>query len=267
MAEEAVKYRGYSVRQACTLLRISRTAYSYTPVREPDDDLIKVLIRLAESKPRWGFGKMKDWIRNHGYCWNHKRIRRVYRDLELNLRIKPKKRLPARHPRPLAVPASVNKSWSMDFMRDSLEDGRSFRTFNVLDDYNREALAIEIDFSLPTERVMRTLDQILEWRDKPEQLRVDNGPEFISGKLNKWCIKHDIELEFIQPGKPAQNAYIERFNRTYREDILDLYLFSSLAEVRAKTSRWMYEYNTDRPHNALGGMPPRALLKAEGASN
>jgi putative transposase len=147
----------------------------------------------------------------------------------------------------------------MDFMSDSLELGRKFRTLNVIDDHNREVLAVEIDYSLPAERVIRVLDQIAEERGLPQEIRVDNGPEFISVKLEHWAQAHQVRLEHIKPGKPAQNAYIERFNRTFREYILDVYIFRRLDEVRNITSEWMYQYNNERPHASLGGVPPRAF--------
>lgn len=196
-------------------------------------------------------------MRLDGYKWNHKRVRRVYRQMGLNLRIKPKKRLPSRNPRPLIAPEQPNVCWSADFMSDSLTNGRYFRTLNVIDDFNREALWIEIDTSLPSQRVERVLDRIAAERGSyPTALRSDNGSEFIAHRLAKWAKAHDVLLDFIEPGKPAQNAYIERFNRTYREDILDAYLFDNLTGVRELTERWLLEYNTVRPHDSLGGLPP-----------
>lgn len=132
-----------------------------------------------------------------GYRWNHKRVYRIYRELELNLRIKPKKRIVREKPQPLAVPEAINQSWSMDFMHDQLADGRSFRLFNVIDDFNREALTIEVDFSLPAERVVRALDQVMEWRGKPQSICCDNGPEYIGHTLLAWAQKHGIWLEHI----------------------------------------------------------------------
>ena len=146
-------------------------------------------------------------------------------------------------------------------MHDSLITGRAFRIFHVLDDFNRELLGTEIDTSLPTERVIRTLEQIADWRGYPEYVRVDNGPEFISGKLTAWAERNKVIIDFIEPGKPAQNAYIERFNRTYREDVLDLYLFRTLTEVRKLSSEWSNEYNGERPHESLNNMTPYEYLK------
>lgn len=169
---------------------------------------------------------------------------------------KGKQRLPNRYPQPLAVPASENQSWSMDFMSDALKSGRKFRTFNVVDDFNRAALGIEIDLNLPSKRVIRTLERIAEWRGYPSQIRMDNGPEFTALVLSEWAEEHGVLLEFIKPGKPTQNGYIERFNRTYRTEVLDYYLFSDLDEVRDITSRLVMEYNEERPHESLGDLTP-----------
>ena len=150
---------------------------------------------------------------------------RIYRSLELNLRIKPKKRLTREKPEPLAVPEAVNQSWLMDFMRDQLANGRIYRLFNVIDDYNREGLIIDADFSLPADRVIRSLEQLIEWRDKPQAIRCDNAPEYVSYKLIAWAKKQGIGINYIQPGKPQQNAYVERYNRTTRYDWLSQHLF------------------------------------------
>ena len=181
----------------------------------------------------------------------------MYRVLSLHLKRKPKKRLPTRVPQTLAVPEQWNQTWSLDFMSDALSSGRTFRTLNILDDFNREALWIEVDTSLPAERVIRVLGQWLAWRGKPASIRMDNGPELISQRLESWAKAKNIELLHIQPGKPAQNAYIERFNRTYREEVWDAYLFDDLQEVRYITEHWLEDYNTIRPHEALQGLPPR----------
>jgi putative transposase len=147
-----------------------------------------------------------------GFGWNHKRVYRIYRQLELNLRIKPKKRLVREKPATLAEPAAINEVWSMDFMHDQLSDGRSIRLFNVIDDFNREGLGIEVDFSLPSECVIRSLEYIMEWRGSPARIRCDNGPEYVSAALMAWASRRSIQVEFIQPGKPQQNAYVERYN-------------------------------------------------------
>ena len=251
-----------SERQACCTVQLSRCAYRYQAKRTVDEPIAQELQQLAHRQPRWGCDKMIDYLRNQkGHAWNHKRIRRVYRALSLHLKRKPKKRLPARAAQTLAVPQQRNQTWSLDFMSDALSTGRTFRTLNVIDDFNREALWIEVDTSLPAERVVRVLEQLLSWRGKPASIRMDNGPELISQRLESWAKAKNIMLLHIQPGQPAQNAYIERFNRTYREEVLDAYLFDDLQEVRHLTERWLEDYNTIRPHQALQGVSPRQFAQ------
>ena len=171
-------------------MHLSRSVYHYQAKLKNDDEIAEQLRQLAERKPRWGFSKMFQSLRHQGYCWNHKRVRRVYCAQQLNLRVKPKKRLPVRQPTPLAQPEATNESWSVDFMSDSLQSGRTFRTFNVIDDYNREALAMEIDTSLPSGRVVRVLEMIASWRGYPRRLRSDNGPckDPIFRTTQKWTL-------------------------------------------------------------------------------
>ncbi|HUU41804.1 MAG TPA: IS3 family transposase, partial [Desulfatiglandales bacterium] len=157
MAKTAVEEHKISERQACCYLGISRTTFRYQSQKSGDDEIICLLKDIAERKPRWGFKKMMDHLKNEGYGWNHKKVRRIYSELGLNLRMKPKKRLPNRIPKPLKEPEEANISWSLDFISDSLENGRKFRTLNIIDDFNREVLWIEIDTSLPSERVVRVL--------------------------------------------------------------------------------------------------------------
>jgi putative transposase len=241
---------------------LSRSVYYYQSHRD-DHAVIEKLQTMAEKRPTDGFWKMYYRIRREGLNWNHKRIHRVYKFLKLNMKRKGKKRLPARILRALEVVSSINECWSMDFMSDALQSGRKLRTFNLIDDFNREALAIEIDTSLPAERIIRVLEQVISWRGKPKRIRVDNGPEFISLKLAIWCEERGIELQFIQPGKPTQNAYIERFNGTFRKDVLDAYLFENIPQVRMLTEEWMEDYNFVRPHDALNGRSPMDMLAVD----
>ena len=219
------------------------------------------LIRLTSTYRNWGFGLCFLYLRNvKGFSWNHKRVYRIYRELELNLRIKPKKRLIREKPDPLSVPEQINVSWSMDFMHDQLGDRRSYRLLNVIDDYNREVLDVEVDFSLPSERVIRTLNQIIEWRGKPQRIRMDNGPEYISNKLKDWAERMGITLVYIEPGNPQQNAYVERFNRTVRYDWLSQDIFETLEEVQDRATQFCWYYNNERPNMALGGITPKQKL-------
>ncbi|SMO86607.1 putative transposase [Solitalea koreensis] len=192
--------------------------------------------------------------------WNHKRVYRIYTLMRLNLRNKRKKRLAARIKAPLLRPIGPNITWSLDFMHDTLINGKTIRTLNIIDDFNREALSITVENSFPAHRVIRELEKLLEWRGKPEKIRSDNGPEFLATTLSAWCEEKGIEWEYIQPGKPTQNSLIERFNRTFRQDVLDGYLFDSLSEIREHANAWAWMYNNIRPHSALGYLTPVEFL-------
>lgn len=262
MAQRAVQHYNVSIRLACTVFSISQSCYYYQPKHAQENDVIADwLIRLTTAQRNWGFGLCFAYLRNiKGFTWNHKRVYRIYRQLELNLRIKPKKRLMRVRPEPLGTATSINQIWSMDFMHDQLADGRSIRLFNVVDDFNREGLGIEVDFSLPAERVIRALDQIIEWRGKPDNLRCDNGPEYIGKTLLEWAAQRQITLIHIQPGNPQQNAYVERYNRTVRYDWLAQHLFENLEEVQQGATAWLWTYNNERPNMALGGITPKQKL-------
>lgn len=246
------------------MVNFSRSAYRHQRQRDSDEPIIQILKEVAGQQTTWGVDKMTDFIRQEHPEWNHKRIRRIYCELGLNLRVKRKKRLPSRSPKPLTQPKRSNQSWSLDFMSDSFAGGRPFRTLNILDDFNREVVWIEVDTSLPAERVIRVLETAAIGRGLPDQIRMDNGPELISFALRKWAKRRGVKLVHIQPGKPAQNAYIERFNRTFREDILNAYVFQTLDEVRELAESWMEMYNTIRPHEALQGLSPYQFAAARG---
>ena len=243
---------------------ISESCYHYQAKLSGENaEIADWLLRLTEAHKRWGFGLCYQYLRNvKGYHWNHKRVYRIYRELELNLRIKPRRRVKREYPGELSEPIAANQVWSMDFMSDSLADGRKIRTFNVIDDYNREGLCIDVDLSLPSVRVVRSLEQVIEWKGKPDAIRCDNGPEYIAQTLIDWATRHQITLLYIQPGKPTQNAYIERFNRTARHEWLDLHMFETVEQAQYLATQWLWTYNNERPHTAIGGIPPRQLLKA-----
>ena len=256
-----VAEHGLSVRQACRTARLARSAF-YEPRRIRDDGpIIAVIEGYVHDNPRHGFDKLYPSVRGPGMgkC----RLYRVYRALRLNIKRRGKRRLPERVKAPLVIPERPNEIWSADFMSDALWSGRRFRTFNVIDDFNREVLRIEIDTSLPARRIVRALDELIEIRGKPAGLRMDNGPELISEELEKWARRHGIERRFIQPGRPMQNGLIERFNRTYREEVLDCYVFETLGEVRRMTAEWITRYNEIRPHESLGDIAPRPYLVAK----
>lgn len=258
MAQHAVRHHGVSIRLACQIFLVSECCYRYTPLMSEENQLIADwLIRITDSQRNWGFGLCYLYLRNvKGFTWNHKRLYRIYCELSLNMRIKPKKRLKREKPEPLTVPEKSNECWSMDFMHEQLSDGRSVRLLNVIDDFNREALAIEVDFSLPASRVVQTLEQLIEWKGKPTAIRCDNGPEYTSNVLISWANTQDIRINFIQPGNPQQNAYIERYNRTVRYDWLGQHLFSSLSDLQKHATQWQWFYNNERPNMALNGFTP-----------
>lgn len=229
--------------------------YYYKSIKD-DSEVIDKLQQLAYAKPREGQDKLYDRIRLEGYAWNYKRVRRVYLMLGLNKRRRIKRRVPTRIKEPLAQAQNINQVWSVDFMSDSLENKRKFRTLNIMDDYNRKAVSIEADFSIPAQKLIGAMKRAIHENGKPVKVRVDNGPEFISSDFVEWCAKENIVIQYIQPGKPMQNGYIERFNRTFREDILDAYLFEDIMQVRILAEEWMKDYNNNRPHESLGGVPP-----------
>ncbi|MEL6676861.1 MAG: IS3 family transposase [Bacteroidota bacterium] len=251
---------GLSLRKSCRIVNLSSSVYYYQPKERNDHVLINALSDSSDQHPRYGFKKLFNMLRNQGFGWNHKRVYRVYRQLGLNLRRKRKRRIPARVKEPLVWPIGPNITWSMDFMHDSLSYGKTFRTLNVIDDFNREVLNIVIDTSIGSKRVVRELDQLIEWRGKPKQIRVDNGPEFLAIVMDQWCQKHGIDLLLIRPGKPTENSYVERFNRTSKEEVLSAWLIESLSQARALTQEWIWHYNHQRPHESLGNMTPRAFV-------
>jgi len=258
MAQVAVATKGTSIRLACMAFSISESCYRYQPKLASENEVIvDWLVRLTNQNDDWGFGLCFDYLRHvQGYAWNHKRVYRIYCELALNMRIRRRRRLNRHKPEPLKEPLRSDQVWSVDFMHDQLSDGRNYRLFNVIDDYKREGLAIEAGFSLPSIRVIRALTQLFEWRNKPSVIRCDNGPEFISHEFTNWARTHNIRIEYIQPGQPQQNAYIERHNRTMRYSWVSKHLFETLGQVQEYATQWLWFYNHERPHKANGGRPP-----------
>ena len=245
-----------SIRRACSALHFSRKSYYYKSVKTSDDEVIEALNRFADKHPGYGFWKLFHVLRRQGYPWNHKRVYRVYTMLKMNLRRRARKRLPKRIKHPLTIPNQSNEIWSMDFMSDTLWDGTRFRILNIIDDYNREALAMEVDTSINAKRVVRVLNRLVQERTLPREIRVDNGPEFMSNIFTLWCQENGIQIRFIQPGKPVQNAFIERFNGSYRSELLNMYVFKTLKDARQLTGDWKRTYNFERPHVALNNQTP-----------
>ncbi len=250
------------VRRACRAVGLSRTAWYRRPADPAirDATVIAALLALVAQHGRWGFWKCFTRLRLDGHGWNHKHVPRVYCALRLNLPRRTKRRIPTRLRQPLAAPTTVNGIWALDFMQDALYGGRPFRTLNVLDEGNREALAIEVGTALPAARVVRVLEQLVEIYGRPKAVRVDNGPELTAQLFADWCAQQRITIRYIQPGKPDQNAFIERFNRTYRTEVLDAHLFGSVRDVQRQSDDWLVTYNDYRPHESLGDIPPTRFL-------
>lgn len=245
-----------TVKASCDAASISRSSFYYK-LKRNDDAQVKEQIEIAiDKRPRRGFPKIFDAIRRKKFKWNHKKVYRVYKENEFQLKHRKKQRLEAAERKPMPTSNELNEVWSIDFMSDGLTNGRKFRTFNVLDDFNRECLALEADTSLPSARVIGSLETIGEERGYPKYIRSDNGPEFISHSFRRFCCSRRIRHRRIEPGKPQQNSYIERFNRSYREDILDMHAFRNLQQVRDLSGDWQIEYNCDRGHKSLGGKSP-----------
>jgi len=239
---------------------VSRSVIYYESVR-CDKETEAALLAKAEDHPREGFWKAYGRLRLDGKPWNHKRLHRVYVKLGLPLRRKAKKRLPARPKMTLVVPSELNDTCSIDFMQDRLENGRKVRCFNVIDDANREIIFVDIDYSLKSQRVLWVLNHLMKKRAKPKKVRMDNGPEFIAHLTQFWSHAHDIQFLYIQPGEPTQNAYIERFNGSFRRGVLDAFIFQTIEEVREEAEKWVDDYNNFRPHDSLKRLPPTVYAK------
>jgi putative transposase len=251
-----------SVQRACRVVRFARAAW-YRPPPAPlerDAAVIEALTGVVAQHPRWRLWKCYQRLRLLGDGWNHKRVHRIYRALPLNLPRRTRRRVPARVRQPLVAPAELNRTWALDFLHDRRYDGRAFRVLTGLDEGNREALGLEASTSLPSGRVAAVLDQRVTLHGRLGALRLDNRPEFVAGVLGSWAATQSIALHFIPPGKPDQNAFIERFNRTYREEVLDAHLFGTLAEVAEVNGTWQASDNEERPRDSLGGVPPLTFL-------
>ena len=255
-----------SVGRACRVINLHRSLWYYRSKKD-DTEIVMKLQQYAELYPTRGFDDYFGKIRNEGLVWNRKRVLRVYRSLQMKLRRKHKKRLPARVKEPLAEPLQLNHTWSLDFMSDALTNGRRIRIFKAMDDGSRESLAAHADYSICADKVIMVLNRVSKQRGLPKQIRVDNGPEFLSKVFIGWCNQNNILIKYIQPGKPMQNAYIERLNRLFREDVLNAYLFENLEQVRILADKWMDEYNTLHPHKSLNGRTPQqTAIQLGGAS-
>ena len=240
-----------SERRAGQVLSLSNSSLRYRSRRPAAEDLRQRLRELAAERPRYGYQRLWALLRREGWLVNHKRVYRLYREEGLKLG-KRRRRARAHIERvPLSLPTRADERYSMDFMRDTLADGRVFRTLNIVDDYTRECLAIEVDTSLPGARVVRVLEQLAATGRQSMHIVVDNGPEFTSKALDQWAVKRGVSLRFIDPGKPSQNAFVESFNGKFRDECLNGHWFISLEEARNVSADWRVDYNEQQPHQSL----------------
>jgi putative transposase len=247
---------GLSERRACSLIQISASSLRYVPHQEPIEGLRERLLVLARERPRYGYRRLYVLLRREGYEINHKRVHRLYRREGLMVRRRLRKRIAAGKRVPLPIPETANDRWSLDFVSDQLADGRVFRTLNVVDDFTRNCHAIEVDTSLGGLRVVRVLEGLCAEHGKPRAIVMDNGPELTSKALDAWAYRNGVELRFIQPGKPVQNAFVESFNGKFRDECLNEHWFGSLDEARTVIEEWRIDYNQFRPHSSLGDLTP-----------
>lgn len=244
-----------SERRACRTTGFARSSVRYRSCIQDDRDVRGRLRTLAEQRPRWGYRRLHVLLKREMPPINHKRVYRLYREEKLAIRRRRRKRVA--QPRvPMQPPERANVLWTMDFVHDSLANGRSFRNLNVIDAHTRECLAIEVDTSLPGARVTRVLDRIGLFRGLPEAIRVDNGPEFSGQELDAWAYRNNVKLDFITPGRPMENAFVESFNGKFRDECLNAHWFVSLQDAQSKIERWRYDYNAVRPHSSLDDKTP-----------
>ena len=257
-----------SERRACGLTGMGRSSCRYPGRRREDQDLRQRLHELAGERRRFGYRRLTVMLRREGWVVNHKRVYRIYVEEGLAVRRRQRKRLKAAARTPRLLPTQANQVWTMDFTHDQLASGRKFRTLNLMDGYTRESPRIEVDTSLPGLRVARVLEEVAGERGYPQAIQVDNGPEFLSRVVDQWAFEHGVELHFIEPGKPTQNAFSESFNGKFRDECLNENWFLTLQEARQKIEMWRRDYNEVRPHSALGYQTPKefAARAARGAS-
>lgn len=257
---EAIRYamdtHEFSQRRACGLIEMNRSSFMYRSHRAPDLTLREQLTKLAGERPRYGYRRLHVLMARKGHVLNHKRLYRLYREEGLAVRRRRRKRIAAAARRPMSVPTQPNERWSMDFTADTLADGRPFRTLNIVDDFSRECLALEVDTSLPGLRVVRVLDRIVAVRGCPGSIVIDNGPEFIGKALDTWAYRLGVHLQFIRPGKPVENAFIESSNGKFRDECLNEHWFTGLNDARFTIEGWRRDYNHVRPHSSLGDLTP-----------
>jgi len=245
-----------SQRRACRVIGADRTSVRYKSCRADDQAIRDRLGELAAVRRRFGYRRLHVLLGREGIHLNHKKLRRLYREERLQVRRRGGRKRALGTRAPILVPQGANQRWSLDFVSDAFTDSRRFRILAVVDDFTRECLALVADTSLSGLRVARELDAIVAARGRPSSIVSDNGTELTSMAILRWCQESRVEWHYIAPGKPTQNAFVESFNGRLRDELLNETLFTSLAHARATLTAWKHDYNTVRPHSAIGNMPP-----------
>jgi putative transposase len=251
---------GLSERAACRLAGCARRTFQYRVRRVDDPAIIQRMRALAQERPRFGWRRINVLLQREGIVLNHKRLRRIYRAEQLQVRARKKRHVRYVRGSTVVTATRPNQRWSVDFVHDTLANGRQIRALTLIDDFTREALAVEVDFSLPTLRVLRIFDAIVWERGLPQTIRFDHGPEFTSIAMLKWGAEHNVELHFIDPGKPTQNGLVESFNGRVRDELLNLNCFPDIFCARAAAEAWLIDYNEVRPHSSLGYLTPAEFI-------
>ena len=245
-----------SQRRACSVLNVDRSSIRYHSVRPDDADLRTAMKAVAAERRRFGYRRVHVMLERQGWQVNQKKIRRLYREEKLQVRKRGGRKRALGTRRPMVVRERPDERWSLDFVSDAFTDGRRFRVLAVVDDYSRECLALVADTSLSGLRVTRELTAVMARRGKPQTIVSDNGTELTSMAVLRWCQDSGIQWHYIAPGKPMQNAFVESFNGSFRDECLNETLFSSLAEARETITAWKEDYNRHRPHSSLGNITP-----------
>lgn len=253
-----------SQRRSCRVLGAVRSTMQYRSRRPDDGPLREKLVALAGQRRRFGYRRLAVLLGRTGPVVNHKKVYRIYREAGLAVRRRRRKKLAAGTRIVLAPPTQPNQRWSMDFMSDTLATGRPFRIFHIVDDFTREAVAIVADTSLPGLRIARVLEELAQQRPLPAMIVCDNGPEFTGRVLDAWAYGRGVQLHFIRPGKPIENAFVESFNGRLRDECLNESWFTDLADARRRLDDWRHDYNHVRPHSALGNRTPTEYATANG---
>ncbi len=255
------KQNNLSERRACELSMTPRSTYRYVSRMIGSDSLHRRLKEIAYKRRSFGYRRLHALLKREGFIVNHKRIYRLYKQAGLSKRKKHRKRYLRRYKQPLQKALEPNQKWAMDFMSDSFGESRKLRTFNIVDVYTRECPCLEVGSSFPAIKVLRTLDRLAEERGLPKAITLDNGPEYTSKAVIEWSENHGVSLEYITPGKPTENGYIESFNGKFREECLNQNWFKNLKEAKIIIETWRQDYNKERPHSSLGYMTPEEFAK------